>query len=231
MLLSGVQAEGEVTGLEAISVTLGAKDQILNLSAAEEVAVRMASDEPLLVLAAVARCDGKEVARVSHPVLLKETGKVYLADLVPTSTRQGPWPLAVGMSGSTEQNLPIIVDGKAYPKGLGLHANDPPARATYRLARAASVFRTVVAFNDSNAGFVTEPVYFEVFGDGKQLWKSKAITSRAQKDDCLFVVSGVDVLELRVRSTGANAGAHAVWLDPILIGADEKVLRRIAGKK
>jgi hypothetical protein len=122
------------------------------------------------------------------------------------------------------------VNGKKYPKGLGLHANDPPATATYRLARTASVFRTTVAFADSNAGQVTGPTHFEVYGDGKLLWKSKAITTHRQTDDCLIDVTGVDVLELRVGHKGSRYGAHAVWLDPILVGPDPAAIRRGAGK-
>jgi hypothetical protein len=127
--------------------------------------------------------------------------------------------------------LTITVNGKKYPKGLGLHANDPPATATYRLSHTASVFRATVAFNDSNEGQVTGPTRFEVYGDGKLLWKSKAITTYKQTDDCLVDVTGVDVLELRVGHTGSGYGAHSVWLDPILVGPDAAAIRKAASKK
>ena len=231
VLRSNSQVTGKVAGLEAVPVALGGKDVIVDLSAAQELTLRMAGDEPMLVLEVVARRSGKELGRVSRTVLLDEANKVYLAELIPVASKPGPWPLAVGMNGSTEQNLPIKVSGQEYPKGLGLHANNPPATATYQLSRTASVFRTKVAFGDCNGGSVTGPTHFEVYGDGKQLWKSKAITTRGQTDDCLVDVSGVDLLELRVGHTTSGYGAHAVWLDPILIGPDIDTIRRAAGKK
>ncbi len=70
-----------------------------------------------------------------------------------------------------------------------------------------------------------------LYGDGKLLWKSKAITTRGQTDDCLVPVLGVDILELRVGIAGSVLGAHAVWLDPILVGPDQAAIRRAASKK
>jgi hypothetical protein len=229
-LWSGEQLDGKVTGLETVSVTLGGKSMTANLSTAQDVALRSVGDEPMLVLEVVARRGGKEIGREVRSVLINEDNKVYLSELTPNATRPGPWPLAIGMNGSVEKNLPIRVNGQAYPNGLGLHAGNPSASASYRLGRTASAFRATVAFNDSNDR-VTEPVFFEVYGDGKPLWKSRAITTRGQKDVCLVSVVGVDILELRVSVAGSPLGAHAVWLDPIVVGADQAAIRRAASKK
>ena len=41
---------------------------------------------------------------------------------------------------------------------------------------------------------------------------------------------GVDTLELRVGCKGNGFGAHAVWLDPVLVGPDPAAIRRAADK-
>src|SRR5262245_49327528 len=43
-------------------------------------------------------------------------------------------------------------------------------------------------------------------------------------------VSGVEVLELRVGVSGGWWGAHAVWLDPTLVGPDPAAIRKAAGR-
>src|SRR5262249_62099473 len=102
---------------------------------------------------------------------------------------------------------------------------------SYRLDKTAAVFRAAVAFDDGNDGRVSTPTHFEVYGDGKLLWKSKAFTTRHQVEECFVDVSGVDVLELRVASTGSPWAAHSVWLDPVLIGLDAAAIRRAGSKK
>jgi hypothetical protein len=214
-------------------VTLGGKEITVDLSTAQEITIGLQLDVPVIVLEVVARGGGKEIGRISRSVILDDSNKVYLAELTPSSTKPGPWPLAVGMHGSIEKNMPIKVYGVAYPKGLGLHAQNPPATATYRLGKSANVFQTKVAFNDTNEGEVSLGTHFEVYGDGKLLWKSKAITAWRQLDDCVIDVTGVEELELRVAALPGRPayGAHAVWLDPILVGPDAAAIRRASGKK
>lgn len=233
VLGSGERVSGAITGLDAVPVTLGGKEITIDLSTAQELTIGLQLDVPVIVLEVVARGGGKEIGRVSRSVILDESNKVFLADLEPSGTRPGPWPLGIGTTGTTDHkpSTPIKINGKLYPKGLGLHANDPPATATYRLSKSASVFRATVAYNDDNDGKVSGPCHFEVYGDGKLLWKSKAITSRNQFDECLVDVTGVESLELRVSLSGLGFGAHAVWLDPILVGPEAAAIRRASAKK
>lgn len=231
VLRTGERVTGDIAGLGAVPVALGGKEVALDLSAAQEIALLLTSEVPVLTLDVVARRGGKELARVARTVLLDEANKVYLADLEPFATRPGPWPLAVGKNGSTENNLPIKVNGTLHPRALGLHSNNPAATATWRLGKKATVFRTGVAFGDCNDGKVTGPHHFEVYGDDKLLWKSKAITTRYQLDECVVDVTGVDKLELRVGHTDRNYGGHGVWIDPILIGPDPAAIRRASSVK
>jgi S1-C subfamily serine protease len=231
VLQSGAKLEGKLSGLEAVAVTLGGRETTLDLSAAEQLGPQPRGDEPVVAMEVVARRGGKEIGRVSRSVILNEGNKVYLAELHPSATVPGPWPLGVGNVGNPEAK-PITVNGRVYPKGLGLHANDPPATATYRLAKSASVFRTAVSLNDFNEVAKTVPISFEVYGDGKLLWKSKAITTPGQTDDGQCDVTGVDELELRVRSSQRHApGAHTVWLDPLVVGPDPAAIRRAGAKR
>jgi hypothetical protein len=166
-----------------------------------------------------------------------ESNKVYLAALEPFETRPGPWPLGKGRIGGDPGNpaksLPITVNGEVYPKGLGLHGNSTPnpATAKFRFNKTATEFRTKVAFDDGNQGRRADPTYFEVYGDGKLLWKSKEINTWKQLDECAIDVSGVDVLELRVGVAGNHNHAHGVWIDPIVIGPDVAAILKAAAKK
>jgi hypothetical protein len=230
VLRSGDRTIGKITGLEGVPITLGGREVTLDLSTAQEIAPQLRVDEPVVTMEVVARRGGKELGRISRAVIVDDANKVYLADLHAFATKPGPWPLAVGNVGD-ETATPIKVNGTAYPKGLGLHANNPPATASSRLSKTANVFRATAAFADNNDGKVTGPTHFEVYGDGKLLWKSKVITTRGQTDNCLIDVTGVDVLELRTGHKGSHWGAHAVWLDPILVGPDPAAIRRATTKK
>jgi S1-C subfamily serine protease len=233
VLRSGARLEGKITGLESVPITLGGKAITYDLSTAQEIVAQVSADEPVIVLEVAARRGGKELGRISRSVIVGDPDKVYLADLQPSATKPGPWPLGVGTTGSPDHSTPppIKVKGVAYPKGLGLHANNPPATVSYRPAKTASAFRATVAYNDDNDGKVSGPCHFEVYGNGKLLWKSKAITTYKQTEECVVDVTGVEVLELRTSLNGSGFGAHAVWLDPILVGPDSSAIHKAAGKK
>jgi alpha-galactosidase len=126
----------------------------------------------------------------------------------------GPWELGKGSLGDPKKT-PISVGGKSYPKALGMH---PDSLVKYKLAKTAKAFKAAVTIDDSNIGNRTGDVGFDVYGDGKLLWSSKAINGKDTRDECAVSVAGVDVLELRTRlRQGSGWGAHAVWLDPYVI--------------
>jgi hypothetical protein len=90
------------------------------------------------------------------------------------------------------------------------------ASASYQLDKQASLFRAEVALNDST-NLIMSAAVFEVWGDGKRLWQSKPINQTRHSHRCRVDVSGVDVMELRVASTGSHVGLHAVWYEPRLL--------------
>lgn len=59
------------------------------------------------------------------------------------------------------------------------------------------------------------PLTFEVYGDGKQLWKSKPVKRCGEPQHCKSVnVKTVKQLELRVECPGDAGYAVAVWYEP-----------------
>lgn len=90
------------------------------------------------------------------------------------------------------------------------------AAVSYRLGKQASLFRAEVALNDTSDPALSA-VVFEVWGDGKRLWKSKPVNQPIFSQRCRVDVSKVDVLELRVNSTGSPVGLHAIWYEPRLL--------------
>ena len=97
---------------------------------------------------------------------------------------------------------------------LSLH---PPEKGTSKVAYNAThyyhVFRGTAAIDDS-AGKAASPLTFAVVGDGKTLWKSRPLQQAGDREDCTIIISGVEVLELRVYCPGKRDKAHAVWLAP-----------------
>jgi hypothetical protein len=151
------------------------------------------------------------------PVLFAKGPREYLSDLIEFDSRIGPWPLSKNGVIGPENNA-IEVGGVRSLKGLGMVPPDKPglAYAKYRLGKKAAVFKAAVALND-NAKIVRDQAVFEVFGDDKRLWQSAPVGKGTKPQECSVDVSGVDVLELRVTSTGSHFGLHAVWLEPRLL--------------
>jgi hypothetical protein len=142
---------------------------------------------------------------------------VYLTDMQEFDVKPGPWPLGKNGTVGSPDRKPIVVNGRKSPKGLGLHPPSGPdhAHVRYALGKMAQVFKAAVAFNDSQEGG-PGPIQFLVLGDGKELWHSQVLRRRDQAEECVVDVSGVDVLELRVRGEGSTFGSHAVWVEPRL---------------
>ena len=85
-----------------------------------------------------------------------------------------------------------------------------------------------VALNDTatadlRASADASPVFFETYGDGNVLlWRSEPLqAARVPPRTFVVPVLGVRVLRLVVRVARGAAGAHAVWLEPLLSTASE----------
>jgi S1-C subfamily serine protease len=230
-LRDGREVEGAFSGPGEIAVRLGGNKVAVNLPRAEELSVQAPDAVAVVTCTVVATRDGKEVGRLRR--VFGAGARAYLVDLPESGVKQGPWPLGKGITGDPNKT-PISFGGKAFPKGLGLHPGSPPAPSSvqYSLGGLATVFQARVAFDDTNRGLKTGDTVFQVFGDGKLLWQSKPITTRGEFDECVVDVKGVQSLELRVAVvTGTGYGAHAVWLDPVLLGADSAALKKQAGAR
>jgi hypothetical protein len=78
-------------------------------------------------------------------------------------------------------------------------------------------FDTTVGIADLRNQAAASPVTFEVYGDGRQLWKSQPVQAWGQAQNSGTVnVAGVKHLELRVACPDDAALAYAVWCEPRL---------------
>jgi mono/diheme cytochrome c family protein len=141
--------------------------------------------------------------------LFEQGPRDYLTDLTEAFVKAGPWPL--GKNGDEGSGQPIVVNGQTHPKALGLHPPDQGfAAVRYRLDRKATLFKGAVALNDSSS-VIFGPAVFEVLGDGKRLWRSRAVSQPRQEPQQFSInVGKVEVLELRVVALGSHHGLHAV---------------------
>jgi hypothetical protein len=139
---------------------------------------------------------------------------IYLTDV--PELEAGPFPKDwhLGKNGDLGDGKKIKVEGKEWPKALGL---SPPSRdqaCAVKYALDGQVLKLEAAVAIAETATSSGDVFFEVLGDGKSLWKSKAV-SRGHPDRCAVDLKGVRELELRTTSDG-GAGSHAVWIDPLI---------------
>lgn len=184
---------------------------------------------PVLLDPCVWRPDGVRLPREPAPIaVVKEgaitwkDGRAYLSDLKEFDVKPGPWPFSKnGATGDNGQQS-ILVAGKRAAKGLSMHPpSDDFSRVRYRLGGKAALFEATAALDDSV--FLFGVVGFEVLGDGKLLWKSEPMRRKGMPQSCRVRVKGVDVLELRTTVQGNQTGAHAVWVDPVLLRSDKGI--------
>lgn len=150
------------------------------------------------------------------PGLERKTEPVFLTDL--PEEKPGPFPSPLwhfGKDGDSGDGSKIKVNGKEWPKALGMHppGGETSCKVRYRLdARAVSLEATVAI--SEGAWSPASDVFFEVYADGQRLWKSGPI-NRGRTEACKVSLQGVRMLELRTKC-GAPTGCHAVWLDPFV---------------
>ncbi len=134
----------------------------------------------------------------------------YLSQLPPTDVKEStvlapPQPYRMDRS---SQGDAISIAGKRYPWGIGVHAD---SRLTFDLGKRFAQFR-------ADIGIATRigdrgSVVFEVFGDGKSLYRSGIVTGREPKPiEVQVSVSGVKELTLSVTDSGdLDLGDVANW--------------------
>jgi tRNA A-37 threonylcarbamoyl transferase component Bud32 len=144
-------------------------------------------------------------------------GQVYLTDMKPNATEYWPFRPPPNPDGSVNGDV-ICVAGKVSPHGLFMHP--PPmlgaaAAVSYRLDGAYALFHADVTINDG-PGSSESPCTFEVYADGKLIWRSSPVRSQADVQRCEVPVKGVNLLRIAVTCAGPPHGAHCVWFEPQL---------------
>jgi predicted Zn finger-like uncharacterized protein len=151
------------------------------------------------------------------PKLEGKWTEMFLSDLKEFDVQMGPWKFGKNGVIGDSKDTAIVVSGKKYPKGLGMHpALGRVVRVRYALGQQAAKFVAAVALNDYSAACPGK-VTFEVLGDNRVLWTCKPIQARGDIQECKVDVSKVSVLELRVTVADVDWNAHAVWLEPRLL--------------
>lgn len=146
--------------------------------------------------------------------LFSEGPREYLTNLKMSDTKSGPWP--VSLNGEVGGGKTIVVKGKEYSKGIGMHPPDQShATTTFTIDKKAAILKGGVSLDDGH-GHAWGKATFEIYGDGKKLWTSKSINS-PNPEDFEVNVAGVEKIELRVNCDGSSNGVHAVWLNPRIL--------------
>ncbi len=128
-----------------------------------------------------------------------EDRKVYLADLAEFDAGGFPRGWGFGKNGDVGDPFHgrIKADAHPYNKALGMHPGEHTYSAVkYRIA-PAEVFQVLAGMEDQSTPTLPGDFFFEVLGDGRSLWKSKAVRERGPFQICRVKVEKVQVLELR----------------------------------
>ena len=100
-----------------------------------------------------------------------------------------------------------------YDRGIASHAD---SAITYRLGGNFSRLQTDYGLDTEAAAGAS--VYFSIWGDGRELFKSDKKGRYDNPSTVTVNISGVNELTLKIGKAGENNyGAHADWLNPVLI--------------
>lgn len=109
----------------------------------------------------------------------------------------------------------VSLKRKRSEHGIFMHPhNKSSAHIVYRLVRKFRTFTGAAGISDRLDDRAFSDQTFTIFGDGKQLWKSRPLREISASQDFQVDVSGVDLLELRIDCHGSSGKAHAVWYAP-----------------
>jgi hypothetical protein len=120
---------------------------------------------------------------------------------------------------------PVLLDGAKCPQSIFTHpAAQSFASISYDFHQSyarllAKVGIPIVVANQLDPG---SPLTFEIFGNGKSIWKSRALAKRGDVQDCAVGLRGIKQLELRVYCPGSSSNSHPVWLEPKLMSRDQE---------
>jgi hypothetical protein len=107
--------------------------------------------------------------------------------------------------GKTVENNALKIDGRIFEFGIGSHAN---SKLVWNLNRAYKKIHSYIGLDDESA--CGNGSIWVVKGDGKQLYRSKVLTSH-EIDSLSVDIGGVNVLELETMDNGDKDCDHANW--------------------
>jgi hypothetical protein len=170
------------------------------------------------LLAEKAPASKPEPAPKPKSVPERTTIVTHLSSLPATAKRlQNGW-FEIG----TVWNQPIIQGNRRGDNSIFLHAKpDSFTSVSYQLPTGQDLFESgvVVPKVKGEQGNPATPLVFEVWGDGRILWRSQPVAVMNQMQDCRVGIKGVRTLELRVVCPGRDNWGVAVWFEPRLVGS------------
>jgi beta-glucanase (GH16 family) len=146
------------------------------------------------------------------------TGTQYLSDLCDVGSSNGWGPVERDLSNGEQEagdGGPIIINGQAFGKGLGMHA---PAEMTFDLAGSCSAFQADVGVDEEMKG--AGSVVFQVWGDDAMLYESSSLAGWEGPVPVDVDITGVQSLRLVADDSGGNGSDHADWGDARIVCAD-----------
>ena len=143
------------------------------------------------------------------PIPLTAAEQISLSDLDASHIVTGWGEVGIDRSVS---GTPLIIGGKTYRRGLGLHA---VSAIQIRLHGAATRFTAMVGVDDVMRG--KGSVEFVVRGDGRELWRSGVMRGGQAAKSIDVVLEGVQLLQLDVTDGGNGVGQdHANWANAVI---------------
>jgi hypothetical protein len=138
---------------------------------------------------------------------------VFLADLAELDLQV--WNKSFGKKGVNEAGKRLALKGEPVANALYVHPTENgKAQVVYKLEKKYKEFTAGVALADSAGAGSATPLTFVVSADGWVLWKSTPVQKTGEVQQCTAPVNDRSLLKLEVLCPGANANAHAVWIDP-----------------
>jgi len=122
-------------------------------------------------------------------------------------TKPNNWTQAWGepKMGRSVENNAMKIDGRIFEFGVGSHAN---SKLVWNMNGAYKKFHSYIGLDDESA--CGNGAIWLVKGDGKQLYRSKILTSH-EIDSLSVDIGGVDVLELETSDNGDKDCDHTDW--------------------
>jgi hypothetical protein len=107
--------------------------------------------------------------------------------------------------GTSVDNNALRIDRRIFEFGIGSHA---PSKLVWNINGAYKKFHSFIGLDDESA--CGNGAIWVVYGDGKQLYRSRVLTSR-EVDYLSIDISGINALELETLDNGDKDCDHANW--------------------